>query len=69
MFMNRVILVYSEKKKSIKTINSFPVFINFCTLQHKFFTYFTKGKKKSVLQMFPVNYYLDKKCKLMQRNS
>lgn len=46
MFMNRVILVYSEKKKSIETINSFPVFINFCTLQHKFFTYFTKGKKK-----------------------
>lgn len=52
MFMNRVILVYSEKKKSIKTINSFPVFINFCTLQHKFFTYFTKGKKKASFKCF-----------------
>ncbi len=29
------------------TMNSFPVFIHLCTLQHKFFTYFTKGKKKA----------------------
>lgn len=61
-----MIPIFFEKNKQEKLISS--VYSSLYTATQILYI-FHKRKKESILQMFPVNNYLDKKCKLVADKS